>query len=651
MLIVVPGSRPDLAVSSGLAGVLLRSLVRRGTDACVALRAHTEVSVAAFDATTHTVLEPPAAWHGGENCHWRGYPLADFARRLQRAGRLAQLHLPQVVVFASATYTLRGQPGLHTLLANAAQRGMAGVGSASDGVYAFAMFAIDVVRESPYLAQLLTALCVRTPAGAGLPPLSGESNLWEPPLTQGPDMSPTLRGLQSRPAFAPADSPAYLNTAISEALENPAAHEVLGDDPQRLRRALMAQREASGVRWIFNELLNVVEYRCAHPEPASVPPEIHIAIAGRCNIECRFCSYNHKDAVREPVSLSQVMRFEILRDIRTLRLHSGNGEPTLNRELPALIDYVTCAHPQVAMNFFTNGILLDKPQLIDALVGGHVGWISVSLNAATPQQWQRLCGVDQFARVLHGLEQMQAAKRARGSVTPVVHGSMVLTKDSVWELPQMPALCRRLGVDRFTAIPFFSLGYDRPERLGPEDAYHHIGTAYDALYHETMQEAQRWDVSIELPPPQQEKKAAFGVETRIFRDFAQVERNCDAVEHLLSSWTWPQQPPCHFLWKQAAVGIATKGQSTHPGGNYLYPCLGPLATVNFAPHTPVVFGEHDSFMRTWRNPIFTRLREGQSRRGAEPVCDACRGCDTRAPQQIASIQLLLSRFVREHGLA
>jgi hypothetical protein len=179
-----------------------------------------------------------------------------------------------------------------------------------------------------------------------LPALPGGAR-WETAPLPGPLLSPTMRGHPSRVPFACADAPAYVNAAIAEALEHPALDVPLAEDPHKLREALLAQRECSGVRWIYNTMLNVVEYRLAHSQPDSVPPEVHVAISGRCNIECKFCSYDHKSAGREPVSIAQLMRFEILRDVRTLRLHSGNGEPTVNRELPALIDYVTNAHPQV----------------------------------------------------------------------------------------------------------------------------------------------------------------------------------------------------------------------------------------------------------------------------------------------------------------
>ncbi|MEJ8847084.1 radical SAM protein [Variovorax rhizosphaerae] len=651
VLIVFPGSKTSMASASGLGGVLIRSLMQLCSAAPAAQSRPLDCAVAGFDAATNTVLEPSDDWHRGDTSPWARSRLEDLVLRLRHERAPRGRAQAQVIVFASSTYILRGQPGLDDMLRRSMQHGMAGVGNISDGVHAFAM-AKDRLWLQPSLAALLHALCMRTPnaGSADLPALHGEDNCWHLPPAYGPDASPALRGRSARAAFSTADAPAYLNTAIAEAMESPILDESLQRDVGRLRNALIAQRDSSAVRWVFNELLNITEFRTGHTRPASVPPEVHIAVSGRCNIECRFCSYSHKAAGRDFVTLSKLMNFELLRDIRTLRLHSGNGEPTVNPELPALIDYVTHAHPHVGMNFFTNGILLNDQRLVDVLVRGHVNWINVSLNAATREEWKRLCGTDQFDRVLRGVERLHEAKLAHGAVTPVVYASMVLTKESVFELPRMPALCRRLGMDRLTAIPFFSLGYERDDRFGPEDAYHHIGAAYDGIYRETLEEAQRWEVSVELPPPQDDKKAAFGTETRTFRDFAQVECNGNPLEMLLSSWAWAEQRPCQYLWRQAGVGIAAKGQSPHPGGNFLYPCLGPLATVNFAPYTPVVFSDRESFMNVWRNPVFTRLREGQTQLGKVQVCDACRGNDTRAPSQMIPMQLMLSRFVREHGL-
>jgi hypothetical protein len=228
---------------------------------------------------------------------------------------------------------------------------------------------------------------------------------------------------------------------------------------------------------------------------------------------------------------------------------------------------------------------------------------------------------------------------------------MVLTKDTVHELPLMPEICRRFGVDRFTAIPFFSLGYHRDDRLGPADAYHLVGDAYDDIYARTVAAARRWKVSIELPAPSARKGAAFGLESRDFLDFANANPQDSRLDGLLVSVpTGNAAKACHYLWRQAAVGISGKAQGVRDNAHYLYPCLGPLATVDIAPHTSFRFPDEAGFSTLWRNALFTSLRQGQRNPGQVPVCDTCRGCDTRAPEGVRPMQAMLDEFVKVHGL-
>jgi hypothetical protein len=61
-----------------------------------------------------------------------------------------------------------------------------------------------------------------------------------------------------------------------------------------MAEALAMQREVSRVPWVFNTLLNDIEYRVGTIQPRSFPPEIHLSMTGHCNIECRFCGYTHE---------------------------------------------------------------------------------------------------------------------------------------------------------------------------------------------------------------------------------------------------------------------------------------------------------------------------------------------------------------------
>jgi molybdenum cofactor biosynthesis enzyme MoaA len=367
--------------------------------------------------------------------------------------------------------------------------------------------------------------------------------------------SPALAGVadaRSRRAF---DSPLYVNTALREMMTCPRERGRVAGDPARMAAALLAQRGVSRVPWVFNSLLNDIECRLGVVEPESVPTEVHLSLTGLCNIECRFCAYEHANARVDFVDVARVGRLDFLRFAQTFRLHSGLGESTTSKHLAPIIEHVAGRFPHLGMNFFTNAVLLDRPGLTEALVG-NVRWINASLNAASRESWKDLCKVDLFARVERNLRALHRAKRERRSLLPLVFGSMVLTRANLADLPRMPALCRALGIDRFTAFPYFGLGYHGRDKYGPEMTLEACRREYDEVYWRTVQEAQAHEVSLEIPLPGAEKRTAFGLEARPLHDFARVESNEWKLGRFVYHLDWDVQPGeyCPALWRAAGIG-------------------------------------------------------------------------------------------------
>ncbi len=549
-----------------------------------------------------------------------------------RASAVADLARDRpVALLANAAFFLESQPPVAALLAAAVRDGLAvHAGDGSGVVYAVAVrhgrAAQDDVQRA--LAQLVSR------AGAAAQPRwEGRPEVAVLPSREG--------GVGRRRPTAGAA--VYLNAALAEVLYAPADSAPVNRSPERLLGALLAQRDRSAVPWIFNTLANDVEHRLGQPVLDSFPPEMHLSVTGRCNIECRFCSYAHENAYPEYVDVGRLRRLDFLRHLHTLRLSSGLGEPTINPHLPAMLEDVTARHPQLAVNFFTNGTTLLRRGLIDALVD-RTAWVNVSLNAATAATWQELCEKDLYDRVTGGLRELQRVKRERGAALPVVYGSMVLTAKNLHELPRMPALCRALGVDRFTAIPFFSYTYEHPAKYGAAESFHHCRDEYDALYATTLRAAEAHGVSVELPLPADEKRAAFGVEVRGFYDFAGVHETFRPLYRLVEHLDYPAGSHCPALWRIAHVGSTDRGHAAATDTHFLYPCLGPLAMVDFSTRTAFDFPDAAHFLELWNNPVFVRLRTAQQRRGVSRVCDACRGMDTRDPDHFGDLDALLREW-------
>ncbi len=575
---------------------------------------------------------------------------ADPQARLIRAFDDAELlplrklfSMNRTVLLANTSFLLTTLPPVAALI-EAAHDGALAVcaDDSSRSLYAFAL-----TREVASLVNLEAAITHLASCGE-----SQEAPRWgdrpRVKLVQlscgSAENSPATAGLKDRVSRPSPIAPIYLNSALAELFHEPADTGQAEGSPERLRRAFLAQRERSAVPWIFNMLVNEIEYRAGVSTLDSLPPEIHLSLTGRCNIECKFCHYAHERAYNDYVTVERIATLDALRYAHTLRLSSGIGEPTINPHLKEIIEYLAGTFSHLQLNFFTNGTALNRRGLTDALVY-NTAWINVSLNAATRSTWMELCEKDMFERLCSNLKDLHRAKRERGAVHPVVYGSMVLNSKNVRELPRMPELCRSLGIDRFTGIPFFSLGYDYADRYGAAETFHHCRDSYDGLYDETLREAELNRVSVELPMPASRRRSAFGLEARGFYDFAGIEETPGRLSALIDDAGWMPDAAgrCQHIWRSAHIGSTDRTHAL-PNAHYLYPCLGPLGRVDFSTRMTFNFPDLRGFRETWNSPVLVRLRAAQTRAGLSRVCDACRHTDSRDPENFERMQELLKEW-------
>ncbi|WP_438394126.1 radical SAM protein [Caballeronia sp. DA-9] len=471
-----------------------------------------------------------------------------------------------------------------------------------------------------------------------------------PPSSTSAYHSPTLDDIEIKMGRSYSDAPIYINAAFYELLESQQDEDHQGASTiDNTIDALLKHRNRSQIPWVFNALINEIEYRQGITEPDSLPPEIHLSLTGACNLECRFCAYTDSNAIYEFSDLTKIMRLDFLRHVQILRLSSGLGEPALNKHLPEIINYLARSFPHLGLNFFTNAVALHRPGLIDALLN-QVRWINVSLNAASAESWQMQHQEDHFDRVCANLEKLKTAKRESGTLFPLVFGSMVLNGKNISDLPKMPALCRKLGIDRLTAFPYAALGYHTvAHTFGPEETLENFRAEYDAIYEETVREAGIHQVSLEIPSPSAEKTVRYGLEVRGFYDFAKIEKNEWQLSKLADAFlhSETQDNFCRFLWRMGCIGSTHKGSRARNVSNYMYPCIGPLSSAELSQMTTFNFPGENEFLNLWKNPVFKHLRSAQKQSDVCAVCDKCRCSDSRDAETFPDFERLVAKFTTE----
>jgi MoaA/NifB/PqqE/SkfB family radical SAM enzyme len=99
---------------------------------------------------------------------------------------------------------------------------------------------------------------------------------------------------------------------------------------------------------------------------------------------------------------------------------------------------------EVSIN--SNGTLLT-PERIDRLLRSPLSWISISLDAATPETYRRIRGAD-FDLVISRVKDLIRERNARQSARRLrVFINMTLMRANIEEFPRFVELAADLGVD------------------------------------------------------------------------------------------------------------------------------------------------------------------------------------------------------------
>lgn len=210
-------------------------------------------------------------------------------------------------------------------------------------------------------------------------------------------------------------------------------------------------------RVLEREIHGGIEYWLRHaPAPAtdrslavSLPEEIWLELTTRCNMvpACAMCGYASADprAPRRDMD-PQTWRtlLPVLRQARRIGLH-GAGEPLLYPFLCDLLEALSLSPAVVGFN--SNGHLLTAA-ISRRLVERGLGWISISLDAATARTYLRIRRRPDFEVLLSKIRGLREIRDAAGSPRPQMEINMTLMRVNLPEAPAFVELAAHLRLDR-----------------------------------------------------------------------------------------------------------------------------------------------------------------------------------------------------------
>ena len=321
-----------------------------------------------------------------------------------------------------------------------------------------------------------------------------------------------------------------------------------------------------------------------------LPGTLYLESTNRCNLRCKGCIlYRGSWEPERDISLNEVVTItDQLPELERIFLH-GIGEPLLNNALPEIIGHLK-GRGDVYVLFNSNGILLSGRRQHDLIRAG-LDELRISLDAASPQGYQKIRNSDKFEQVAENLRSFVLLQKQQRVTHPKLSLWFLATKDNIPELPDFVKLAAGTGIGEayLQRLVYFQ----------DDDGY---GLARGSM---TLQDSN--DGSSALIEQSQELAAKLGIQ---FKASGLSQPSESLRGEAAAELPWSR------CYRPSTLMYITAN------GNVLPCCISPFSSVDYA---SIIMGNvfKDSLEDIWSGAGYRNFRK-QHQTETPPIC--CRGC-------------------------
>ncbi len=321
------------------------------------------------------------------------------------------------------------------------------------------------------------------------------------------------------------------------------------------------------------------------PPNPPLPTNLYFEVTNRCNLPCQHCvrTFNLHEPERDPTPHELKKAAGDLPNLQRTVLH-GIGEPLLNKRLPEMIRFAKAQGSWVLFN--SNGTLLNRAWQ-DTLIDCGLDELRISLDAATPETFQKIRGAPTFDRIVGNLRQFIARKAERGVSHPRLSLWMVAIQANIHELPALVGLAAEIGIPEvyFQRLVYNGLGVARKA----ESLHGQTEGRVRAIIEEAMARAESLGIALR----------ASGATT--------------PLESLRAGEDPRPWSKCQRPWNSTYVTA---------NGKVLPCCIAPFAHSDFQ---GMILGDltEQSLEQIWHGERYQRFRERLQSDDPHPCCRTC----------------------------
>ena len=181
-------------------------------------------------------------------------------------------------------------------------------------------------------------------------------------------------------------------------------------------------------------------------EARALPLNLYYEPTAYCNLKCKTCyretTPGFADNQHMPEAIYETFRLAYPDALSVMLL--GWGEPLIFPRLSEHLD--DCKQAGIMTMTSTNGVLLADGKR-EALLSGTFSLINISIDATTPETYQRIRCSDAFEAVCENVRDLAGERARRGMQYPILAISFCLTEENKEDYPALPRLVKELGAD------------------------------------------------------------------------------------------------------------------------------------------------------------------------------------------------------------
>lgn len=184
----------------------------------------------------------------------------------------------------------------------------------------------------------------------------------------------------------------------------------------------------------------------------SHPSALQLEVTTRCNLRCAYCS-NRTLARRDDVPVARVREWLDRVDMRQIDDidFTGLGEPSLHRDLPAIVREVKARGDPSHIRMVSNGVALTRKRF-EPLCEAGLTSVSFSVDSLDPVRFARSRSAAVLHQVLDNIEALVAYRDSNGLNQLRIKLKAVLVENAYAEAERLLEYSTRLGLD----MPHFS---------------------------------------------------------------------------------------------------------------------------------------------------------------------------------------------------